>query len=479
MIFNEFSEFRVYPGTFLYSSPLKNIIFGCPSEILKVLLKQHYCLPSVLVLPDTLYKHNTCQISIEFIIYHFLFVQKGLARGKKLEIFGDTQLLHNLKEFIRVTLFGINLEELENVEQKLQLEPKLDKELLTEVLRENTYFSIKNKDGEVLKVEDFVEFIPFEIGQTVYIKQELINGFPIKMIHKAFDRFEIQCKSHIYTPNIEISRPQIPCYEIKHEPIPASELDNKNVFSLRVFGNSEGFDPQQPANGYLIRIRSHWILWDCPPYTNIHLKNLGLGFEDLFAIFISHVHEDHLDIAQLLHHQTKCTIYTSPEIFHCFLIKAMTVLACNYDTAREFFNFVPIYANEPFEILKSQFEVFYSVHVIPTLGLKLKVLNDKTNTHTSFFLSGDHVMNSKVEELKEDGLLQGRRGELVDKIVPQPLYDVNFIDAGKGIIHGSEKEYADMKVKNGQLYFMHTKKIQELPENQLQLKHGQVITLHQ
>ena len=123
--------------------------------------------------------------------------------------------------------------------------------------------------------------------------------------------------------DINFDEPQEPCYPINHSPLLPEESDPKSdIFSLRVLGASEGFDPLAPANGYLIRVKGKWILWDCPGYTETHLKQLDLGVKDMDAVFISHVHEDHLDIVQIIRKDRPIELYAVPVVFHCILIKA-------------------------------------------------------------------------------------------------------------------------------------------------------------
>ena len=75
------SERIISPGSKIYTTSINAILFGCPAEILKSLLFQKQALPSIIVIPDTLAKYFTFQASVEFLIYHFLFVQKSLLRG--------------------------------------------------------------------------------------------------------------------------------------------------------------------------------------------------------------------------------------------------------------------------------------------------------------------------------------------------------------------------------------------------------------
>ena len=74
-----------------------------------------------------------------------------------------------------------------------------------------------------------------------------------------------------------------------------------------------------------------------------------------------------------------------------------------------------------------------------------------------------------------------RKGKLLlENYITDPLADHTFIDAGKGAIHGDEREYAQQEVSEGkQVYFMHTRSILSLAQGQKLLKHGQHLIFHQ
>ncbi len=82
-------------GSALYSTPLGNILIGCPPEILKVIMNKHAPTPDSIVIPGTLHRFNSSQACLEFPFYHFLFIQQGIARGKKFKILAKIYLDKN------------------------------------------------------------------------------------------------------------------------------------------------------------------------------------------------------------------------------------------------------------------------------------------------------------------------------------------------------------------------------------------------
>ena len=330
-------------------------------------------------------------------------------------------------------------------------------------------------------MEDFIKFLPLDIGETVAIEETAHSDSNIVIEHFAENQYNIKYKQTSYVCDINFDTPQEPCYPINHSPLLPEENDSdSDVFSLRVLGASEGFDPLAPANGYLIRVKGKWILWDCPGYTETHLNQLDLKVEDMDAVFISHVHEDHLDVMQTIREGKPTELYTVPAVFHCILLKVVAVLHCSYDEAKKYFNYHPIYPDQPFDLFGFQMEVFYSLHVIPTIGMKMSVPKADSSGNTTLFLTGDHASKNKIKELIKMKILNEERKASFENYIPDPLADHTFIDAGKGAIHGDEREYTKQEVSEGkQVYFMHTRSILSLAQGQKLLKHGQHLIFHQ
>ena len=69
------------------------------------------------------------------------------------------------------------------------------------------------------------------------------------------------------------------------------------------FGSCDGFPDRLEAPAFLIQHKKELWLVDCPPHINLPLKEAGFSPMDLTAIFITHLHNDHvgglIDLIQL------------------------------------------------------------------------------------------------------------------------------------------------------------------------------------
>jgi len=471
--FSVITEYQIMPGAVLYSTSLGGVLIGCPPEVLKSLLSQHLPMPNQVVIPETMLRGHSSQACLEFPFYHFLFIQQGLAQGKKFKVLGHPETLDRLQETLRVTLLGPSLEESLAAEAKMGLTPKLDASKVEAWVKEASFLALKGKDGHVLQVEELVEFIPFCVGDQVEVFEAVDDQPSVTLKREGPDQFSCHANSDHFSCDLSTDEVQTPAYEIDHTPASAQEVASKEAVSIRVLGTSEGFDPMRPANGLLLRFGGKWLLWDCPSFAHVHLEKIGLSFSDLDGIVISHVHEDHLEVAETLQPGKKTKIYSSPEIFESLLVKVMALLSCDYNTALSHYEFVPLYVDQPFDLFGATAEVFYSVHVIPALGLRLKVPHGQGETN--ILISGDQLSSAAVENLVNAGVMDAERKANVDQRFKNEAYDAFIVDVGGGMIHGEPEDFFE---RTDQVMYMHTgKNLADLPKGHRLLTSGDFVEL--
>jgi hypothetical protein len=82
-----------------------------------------------------------------------------------------------------------------------------------------------------------------------------------------------------------------------------------------------------------------------------------------------------------------------------------------------------------------------------------------------------------VNKLSETGVYSDSRFEEIKGFVPEnPCYDISFVDAGGGSIHGDPEDYYEKPCK---IFYMHTgKQLKGLPKDHRLLKHGQRFIIH-
>lgn len=448
-------------GTFLFCSPQGNILFGCPPEILKRILSLHLPMPDTVVVPDKLHHHHSSQASLEFPLYHFLFVQRGLDRKRRYQVVALPDQCKGLAELLRVTVVGPTDKEM----KAAGTPPKVAKELFAET----TYMSLKNPDNEnqPYRVEEMINFFPLQPSEQVEVYPQQDKMPAVLVERQGGSQFRVLYGEDAYDVDMAVAAEPVPNYTISHQPFDKS----RGKFSLVVLGRSNGFDPKDPANGYLLNIDGKVVLWDCPAYLHQHLKALKLKPNDIDAFILSHVHEDHLDATESLR-DPPFELYATPEVYYSLLVKLAAVYGCTPDEARKYHHWHAIDMAQPsMELFPgATFHFFHTVHAIPAIGVRIDAQVD--GRRGLLHISGDHLARAALDAMRKAKGVSKQRYDHVTSLLTGEETLV-LIDAGGGAIHGDYHDYLDTP---GRIAYMHTGLIQEeLPPGQQLLTSGQVL----
>jgi len=134
------------------------------------------------------------------------------------------------------------------------------------------------------------------------------------------------------------------------------------------------------------------------------------------------------------------------------------------------FNWHPVETGKPVDICGAQFTFFHSVHAIPSLGARIQ--KDINGRKGLLHITGDHLSNEVLAQMRKDGGISERRYDQVTNILDGEETLI-LVDAGGGAIHGDYREYLDHQ---GRIAFMHTGLIQDkLPKGKFLAASGQVL----
>jgi hypothetical protein len=267
--------------------------------------------------------------------------------------------------------------------------------------------------------------------------------------------------------DLTVTEEQEPNYTIKQTPFDAKP----GSFHLQVLGRSNGFDPRDPANGYLMNLNGKVLLWDCPAYLHQHLKRMQLDPKRIDAFVLSHVHEDHIDVTESLRDPPH-ELYATPEVYYSLLVKLAAVYGCSLEDAKKFHKWHPIDPSKPMDVLGAKVTFFHSVHAIPAIGCRMELtVNGKRGL---LHLSGDHLSTDALTKMHEQGGVSKRRFDFINSLIHGDETLV-LMDAGGGAIHGDYRDYLNLKTR---VAYMHTGLIQEqLPAGKELITSGEVLNL--
>lgn len=445
-------------GAYLFCSPQGNILFGCPPEILKRILASHLPMPDTVVVSETLHNYNSSQASLEFPLYHFLFVQRGLERKRRFQVVATPSQCEGIPELLRVTVVGPT--------DKEMIKAGTSKKLAKEIYQETHYLSLKNQaTGKPFAIKEMINFFPLATGENTVLYPVRGKLAEIRLERTKADAFRVLYGEEAFDIDISVRAAQTPVYNIEEKPFDKSP----GRFKVAVLGRSNGFDPNDPANGYLINVDGRLILWDCPAYLHQHLNKMNVEPNEIEALILSHVHEDHIDTSESLR-DPPFDLYTTPEIYYSLLVKLSTVFNCSIEEAKRYHNWHPLDVEKPQEICGATVDIFHSVHAIPALGGRIsKEIGGKKGL---LHISGDHLANEVLHQMKKNGGISQRRFDMTQNLL-NGEESLVLMDAGGGAIHGDYREYLDY---SGRMAFMHTGLIQdELPPGKILVSSGEVL----
>jgi len=132
------------------------VLIGQPPEVLKGILLQKIQSFDTLVLTDTAEKDGSLLNNLEFPLYYFLFMGKGLREGKRLNLVGYPPAISRALRLLRFTLLG-------PTEAELQAWGTPE-ELRHEWLAAAQHLALKHPDGTVRAVDSFFNILPLRDG---------------------------------------------------------------------------------------------------------------------------------------------------------------------------------------------------------------------------------------------------------------------------------------------------------------------------
>ncbi|MEQ9365434.1 MAG: cyclic nucleotide-binding domain-containing protein [Leptospirales bacterium] len=417
---------EVAPGVSVWNSDDRNILFGCPPEVIKHLMLRGIRSPDVIVLPDTPYRFDVLQNCTEFPLYSFLFVEGNFRNGKKLTIVGTPRHLKANRKLLRLTLLGPTRKEYAALG---------DSHWFDELYRESRALSVKNAEGRELSIDDFVEFVPFREGVAT-----LPDGLRIE--HTGKDRYRVGGDKI----DIAFDVPQSPPYDLRDDFVTTLPMH----LGVTVLGGASGFIADKPCSSLLLHYNSEHMLIDCPPYLEQALNARGVSSTEIRSIYLTHIHDDHCNIYPLLRLSNKVQLLATKEIFWMAMEKLslQTLMPVEYLSAM--FEFVEVKPYEVTEFYGLSIEPHYTVHSIPTIGATFRMKDGATSRSVVFI--GDNKSFADIEEMVDKDVVRRDKFDVLRRLYTE-RHDILFADGGQGILHGDPRDAVGSQ--SDRIVFMH------------------------
>lgn len=437
---------QVVPGCHTLNFPQGNALFGCPPEILKHLIQRNLPLPDVIVLPDTFHRFGISQVAVEFPLYHFLFVQQGLAKGRRMKIVGTPSQCDRIAKLMRITLLGPSDEEMKRW--------GVSKPVREMLVRELDWLVLKNAQGEILQVHHLFDFVYLDSEGTEWVNlygeaADNADAPPVDIRKTGHDTFEVRCGKNKKPVDCHFTEPQKPPYPVAIE----SAVDAPARLAVRILGASNGFDPHNPTNGLVFWVNGVALLWDAMPWVDDHLRAKGLSRDQIHAIILSHVHDDHCHFVDILSSGPRPRVITTAEVWHSLLIKMSAIFGESEETIAKWMDWIPITTGKTIPLYGAHWKFFHGVHSIPAFGVRLTVA-DESGRPVDLLYTGDTNNFEALEKMLAQGALDPARYNAMTNIV-KPTDALALIDAGGPPIHGMTKDYVKFEELQTQIIVTH------------------------
>jgi CRP-like cAMP-binding protein len=354
-------------GGYLVQSPIGYIQFGAPPETIKDTMMLPESVPQIFVLPRLLF-HRQKGISIaelEFPVYYNFFIKK-----KKSLIIGTREQISRLIRTLHEAVFGPK-----DVSLSRDVHPSHKDIILPDLRKEMNYFRA-----------DFTFKNIVGLGFFKNNRYSLDNVTIIADENHDFD---------LYFDNDKVAHiPGMIEYKAKFnigERLP--EPYNPPLFGVTCLGPSHGFDPAENTSGYIIWLNHNGIMVDPPVNSTEWLENSNVNPKLIDSIILTHCHADHdAGTFQKILEEGKITVYATRTVINSFLRKYAALSDEPISYLSRLFRYHPIYLGQPVFIHGGEFNFFYTLHSIPTVGFTLK-FQDQT-----FVYSSDHQGDPEVQK---------------------------------------------------------------------------------
>jgi CRP-like cAMP-binding protein len=368
-------------GGFVVETSAGSIQFGAPPETIKDSLRTERGVPEIFVLPREMFNWNKGinVADMEFPIYYHFFI-----RGERPLICGTMEQARLLATALQEAVFGPKDFDLRDDSIDIG-----DQVFVPDITGELSFFrgdltlkslfryrpfqdGVLSIGGVSVSVNDDENFVVQDGGKTVAV-------VPGKVDYTA--RFDVGTK--------------LP------EPFKPPR------FGVTCLGPSHGFDPNDNTSGFIIWLNHNGIMVDPPVNSTEWLLKSNVNPKFIDTIILTHCHADHdAGTFQKILEENRVTIYTTQTVMESFLRKYAAFSGESPSYLRRLFSFQPIYIGRPVTIHGGEFDIFYALHSIPTMGFRLSFQGK------SFVYSSDHQGDPAVQkELLEKELITRERYE--------------------------------------------------------------------
>jgi CRP-like cAMP-binding protein len=435
---DQFGYTELPRGGYVVETSEGRIQFGAPPETIKDTLVSPEGVPEIFVMPRQMFNWDKGinVADMEFPIYFHFFI-----RQQRPLICGTLEQARALAVALQEAVFGPRNFDLRNDSIDIG-----DNVYVPDIRNELAFFR-----GD-LDLKSLFRFRPFKdgvlsIGNVTITPTNgdfhvVDGGKPVALVPGTVD----------YTARFDIGR-TLP------EPFKPPR------FGVTCLGPSHGFDPGDNTSGFIIWLNHNGIMVDPPVNSTEWLLQSNVNPKFIDSIILTHCHADHdAGTFQKILEEGRITIYTTKTVMESFLRKYSAFSGEPIDYLRTLFRFQPIYIGRPVMIHGGEFDIFYALHSIPTMGFRLSFQGK------SFVYSSDHQGDPEVQQkMLQEEMISERRHEQLRNFPWDS--DVIYHESGIAPLHTPLKYLASLPEdvqSRTVVYHIATKDFDAVPNKGLQ-----------
>jgi CRP-like cAMP-binding protein len=368
-------------GGFLVETDEGSIQFGSPPETIKDTMLMPGGVPQIFVITAEMFNwiKGISVAEIEFPIYYNYF----LKQRKTTVICREEQLPH-LKKMLQEAVFGP-----QELDVSIDFDSATESRVIPDLKKEMAYFQGSNSFDRLI---DFGIFFngSYSLGD---IKIEVDENDNFSVIQRGEKLADVPGRVE-YKPTYQIGQ------RLKDPYKPP-------LFGVTCLGPSHGFDPGENTSGFIIWLNHQGIMVDPPVNSTEWLEDSNVSPKLIKSIILTHCHADHdAGTFQKILEEGKISIYTTETVMMSFLRKYSALSDVPISYLMKLFNFIPVRIGRPVFIQGAKFNMFYTLHSIPTMGFRMEFQDQ------SFVYSSDHNNDPGLHrKLLEDGIISLPRYE--------------------------------------------------------------------
>jgi len=200
------------------------------------------------------------------------------------------------------------------------------------------------------------------------------------------------------------------------------------LFGVTILGNSNGFDPHSLSTGYIIWINRRGILVNPPVYCAARLEiEMGIHPSMIHNIILTTTHGDFDQGGfQKILQEERVIIHSTKTVYDKFIRKYAALSGLRPKFLRAASKFRQVRVGTPLKIRGANFEFFYNVDSVLSLGFTVEV-----EGKTLLFTGGYTLSGETTTAMQRAGAISSARKEFVDNLVRRD-FDKVFYDLPLG-----------------------------------------------